>query len=172
VVPADTIHQGRSPFEEPELTESGDFILGLHAHELDNKVDGYVQQFDEKGHPEHRAAKVAAKEFRRAKNDVLETIGVVVKKEKQESTRRRTTEKDKVSALLRENSYGPWLKALDSGLTLLSLWWLMSLRSRFQVCWKSEPFDNMLTRIARLSEPSRAYHFWRLSSRSYESLGP
>jgi hypothetical protein len=130
------VHQGRSPFEAPELTESGEFILGAHAHDLDNQEDGYVQQFDDKGHPENRAAKAAAKEFRRAKNDVLETIGVVVKKEKQESKRRQSTEEKKVAALIRENSYGPWLKLADSGITLLSLWWLISLRSRFQVCLK------------------------------------
>ena len=81
------------------------------------------------------------KEFRRAKNDVLETIGVVVKKEKQESKRRQSTEEKKVAALLRENAYGPWLRAADSGITLLSLWWLMSLRSRFQVCLRSEPLE-------------------------------
>ena len=73
----------------------------------------------------------------RAKNDVLETIGVVEKKEKREIRRRKTTEKEKVAVLLRENTFGPWLKAMDSGFTLLSLWWLMSLRSRFQVCSKS-----------------------------------
>ena len=73
-----------------------------------------------------------------AKNDVLETIGVVVKKEKQESKRRQSTEEKKVAALIRENSYGPWLNAADAGITLLSLWWLMSLQSRFQVCLKGE----------------------------------
>jgi hypothetical protein len=72
-----------------------------------------------------------------AKNDVLETIGVVAKKEKQESKRRQSTEEKKVAALIRENSYGPWFHAVDSGITLLSLWWLMSLQSRFQVCLQS-----------------------------------
>jgi hypothetical protein len=138
VIFTDNVHQGRSPFEEPELTESGEFILGSHAHDLDNQRDGYVQQFGNKGHPENRAAKAATKEFMHAKNDVLETIGVVVKKEKQESKRRQSTEENKVAALLRENSYGPWLKAADYGITYISLWWLKSLRSRFQVCLKSE----------------------------------
>ena len=130
---ADTVDQGRSPFEEPELTDSGDFILGSHAHDLDNQADGYVQQFDEKGHPENKAAKAAAKEFRHAKNEALETIGVVTKKNKRESRQRIRTEKQNVATLVRENLYGPWLKAVEPGFTLLSLWWLMSLRSRFQV---------------------------------------
>lgn len=43
-----------------------------------------------------------------------------------------------MAALLRENSYGPWLRAADFGITYLSLWWLVSLRCRFQVCLRSE----------------------------------
>jgi hypothetical protein len=141
VVFADAVHQGRSPFEEPELTESGEFILGSHAHDLDNRVDGYVQQFDKRGQPKHPTAKAAAKEFRHAENEVMDAMGVVRRKGKQEIKRRKSTEKEKLAALLRENSYGPWFKALDSGITLLSLWWLMSLRSRIQVWRKSQPFD-------------------------------
>jgi hypothetical protein len=122
-------------------------------------VDGYVQQFDKKGQPKNPAAKAAVKEFRHAKNEVMEAMGVVKRKGNQESQRRKSTEKEKLATLLRENSYGPWLKAIDSRVMLLSLWWLMSLRSRFQVWWQSSLLQKMLTGIARHSDPSPAYHF-------------
>jgi hypothetical protein len=139
--------------------ESGEFILGSHAHDLDNQVDGYVQQFDKKGQPKNPAAKAAAKDFRHAKNEVMEAMGVVKRKGNQESKLRKSTEKEKLAALLRENSYGPWLKAMDSGVTLLSLWWLMSLRSRFQVWSQSALLEKMLMKSARHSNPSRTCHF-------------
>jgi hypothetical protein len=115
------------------------------------------------------AAKAAAKEFRRARNDVLKAIGVVQKKEDGEFKRRKTTEREMVATLFRENAYGPWLKAMDSGLTLLSLWWLMSLRSRFQVRFMVKLCERSLTRNARHSDLSRACHSLRSSSPRYDS---
>jgi hypothetical protein len=96
-------------------------------------VDGYVQQFDKRGQPKNPAARDAAKEFRHAKNEVMEAMGVVKRKGIQEIWRRKSADRERLAALLRGNSCGPWLKALDHGLTLLSLCWLMSLQRRFQV---------------------------------------
>lgn len=126
--------QGRSPFDGPELDESGEFILGEHAHEFDNP-DGYVQGFNERGHPENRASRAAARELRRAKNDVLSTVGVVVSKnDLGKPILRKKTEKQKVDNIVRENEYGLALAALDLGLMFGSLWWLMIVRRRIQVC--------------------------------------
>lgn len=119
-------------------------MLGSSAHGLDNQVDGYVQQFDTRGQPKNPAAKAAAKEFRHAKNEVMEAMGVVKRKGIQEIRRRKSADQERLAALLQENSYGPWLKALDSGLALLSLWWLMSLRSRFEV-WEKCILSKMTT---------------------------
>jgi hypothetical protein len=66
-----------------------------------------------------------------------------------------------MDAHLREDSCGQLLKALDSGLTLLSLWWLMSLRSRFQVCEEVSYPKAMLMGVSRHSNPSQLYRFSR-----------
>lgn len=121
---------GRSPYEAPILTESGDFILGQYAHEFDN-TDGYTQQYNERGHPQSRASRAAARELRRAKNDVLSTVGVVYKK----ATPTHSQESDDllVRTVNLENKAGFTLFRINNFLTFCSLWWLSSLRRRVMV---------------------------------------
>jgi hypothetical protein len=123
--------QGRSPYEAPVLSDSGDFILGPYAHEFDN-ADVYTQQYNERGHPEFRASRAAARELRRAKNDVFSTVGVVYKKTKSHS--RPTKDEGEVVKMLRsENEVGFILSSMDNHFMFCSLWWLFSLGMRVQV---------------------------------------
>ncbi len=122
--------QGRSPYEAPILSESGEFVLGPYAHEFDNP-DGYTQQYNERGHPEFRASRAAARELRRAKNDVLSTVGVVYRKAK--PTHSTKNDGDLVKIVHSENEAGFILSSMDNLLMFCSLWWLFSLRMRVQV---------------------------------------
>ena len=131
--------QGRSPYEAPVLSETGDFILGPYAHEFDNTDIGYIQQFNERGHPEFLASRAAARELRRAKNDVLSTVGVVYKKTK--PTRSKKNEGEMIKLATAENETGFFLSGMDNVLMLCSLWWLCSLRMRVQVSGGPTPFS-------------------------------
>lgn len=124
--------QGRSPFEPPLRDENGQFILSAHAQ--DNNSGDYVQLFDEGGHPENPVSNAAARRLRRAQNDVLETVGVVVRKEKmKQDPWQKVANKQKMNLLEEENISGTLFRYLDR-LTLAGCsWWLVSLRRRLTV---------------------------------------
>jgi hypothetical protein len=105
-------------------------ILGQHAHDLDNS-DWYTQQYNERGHPEFRASRAAARELRRAKNDVLSTVGVVYKKSKPHRSRRTESEAVKIADL--ENDVGFVLSSIDGFAMFCTVWWVVSLSRRIQV---------------------------------------
>jgi hypothetical protein len=128
------------------LSESGEFILGPYAHEFDN-TDGYVQQYNERGHPEFRASRVAARELRRAKNDVLSTVGVLYKTTN--TNRSKKNERELVKLVKSENEAGFFLSSIDNLAMFCSLWWLFSLRMRVQVSARKAmiPPDLVLTKI-------------------------
>lgn len=123
---------GRSPFGEPLRDENGDFILGPHAH--DNEASGYRQQFDDRGHPQNPSAKTTARRMRRAQNDVLATVGVVVRKgEERKSKWERLDEKAKQQLIYHENQRGRELKGEDRLFGSLLPWSIISLRRRMMV---------------------------------------
>jgi hypothetical protein len=130
--------QGRSPYEAPVLSGSGEFILGPYAHEFDN-TDGYTQLYNERGHPEFRASRAAARDLRRAKNDVLSTVGVVYKTAK--PTRSRKNDGRLIKMVHSENEVGFILSGLDNLLMFCTLWWLFSLRMRVQVRYPRHMFS-------------------------------
>ena len=124
---------GRSPYEAPELDENGNFILGEYAHEFDNS-DGYVQQFNIRGHPENRQSHAAARELRRAANDVLSTVGVVVSKKNLESLNEpRTDEKQRTEEVINENEYGFVPALTDQVLSAVLPLWMAGMRRRILV---------------------------------------
>jgi hypothetical protein len=91
----------------------------------------YVQQYDERGHPTFPRSKALARDLRRAKNDVLSTMGVVVSGE----TGRPGTSRDRkrVKTITAENDYGLLLVALDHITDFFGSWGVVSLLSRVQV---------------------------------------
>ena len=130
--PLNSLAFGRSPFQPPELDDNGDFILGPHAHDLDNR-DFYVQQFDERGHPKNDASKATIRAMQHAQNAVLETVGVVVRREEaSKSAWQRQSKKRKLEDVLDENSYGFILGEIRPFMLQSSMWWAISLRRRIQ----------------------------------------
>ncbi|ERF68996.1 hypothetical protein EPUS_06683 [Endocarpon pusillum Z07020] len=119
---------GRSPYEAPVLSESGEYILGPYAHEFEN-TDNYTQQYDERGHPENRESRVAARDLRRAKNDVLSTVGVVYKKAE---PRNPKNDGELLRTVQSENEAGFLLSSMDNLFMFCALWWLFSLRMRVE----------------------------------------
>ncbi|KAL2809932.1 hypothetical protein BJX63DRAFT_331828 [Aspergillus granulosus] len=121
---------GRSPYEAPEPaagfsaeppTSTTRRISPLHA-------DGYVQHYDERGHPVNPESKSFGKELRRAKNDILSTMGIVVS----EDANRGRNEQQKIDAIVAENDYGLIMVTLDQISVFLGSWWTTSLTSRIQ----------------------------------------
>lgn len=100
-------------------------------HARNRDADGYVQQYDDRGHPVFPASKALARDLRRAKNDVLSTMGVVVSGE----AGRSSTLKDKkaFNIITSENDYGLAIVALDHAIYFFGSWWIESLRRRIQV---------------------------------------
>jgi len=92
-------------------------------------ADGYVQHYDERGHPVNPESKSFGKELRRAKNDILSTMGIVVS----EDTNRGPNEQEKVDAIVAENDYGLIMVTLDQISVFLGSWWTTSLTGRIQV---------------------------------------
>ena len=92
-------------------------------------ADDYVQQYDDRGHPVNPASKSFGRELRRAKNDVLSTMGIVVSGE----DGNLTSEREKVNLLMTENDYGLAMTTLDQVVTFLGSWWAMSLGGRIRV---------------------------------------
>ncbi|KAF3481651.1 uncharacterized protein GIQ15_04410 [Arthroderma uncinatum] len=102
---------GRSPYEAPELTVNGEAVPQPNQHLANTNADGYVQEYDARGHPINRRSKAEAKQLRKAKNDVLSTMGIVVSGEDLNSA--SVNEQDKIALLAEENDYGLALAAID-----------------------------------------------------------
>ncbi|GAT25612.1 similar to An04g01890 [Aspergillus luchuensis] len=123
---------GRSPYEAPErpassAVNSGNVtqrtVSGLHA-------DGYVQHYDERGHPINPQSKSFGRELRRAKNDILSTMGIVVSEDGNVSG---PSEQQKLDIIAAENDYGLVMATLDQVSIFLGSWWTSSLLGRVQV---------------------------------------
>lgn len=132
--PLNSLALGRSPFQPPELDENGDFILGPHAHDYENKYF-YEQKFDERGHPKNDASRATVRVMQNAQNAVLETVGVVVRREKaSKSAWQRRSEKEKIADTRTENHYGIVLeKSIKPFFMPSTMWWRLCLQNRMQV---------------------------------------
>lgn len=129
--PLNSLAFGRSPFQSPEL-DDGDFVLGPHAHDFENK-DVYMQQFDERGHPKNDMSKATIRAMQHAQNAVLETVGVVVRREEaSKSAWQRQSKKRKMEDIVNENSHGIVMREVGPFLMQSSMWWAISLRRRMQ----------------------------------------
>ncbi|KAK2748292.1 hypothetical protein FQN57_000950, partial [Myotisia sp. PD_48] len=117
---------GRSPCEAPERAA----VERPAEFPVDTNADGYVQEFDDRGHPINRQAKLQAKQLRKAKNDVLSTMGIVVAGDDGGSNGR--AEQDTIKALSEENDYGLIIATTDQIAMFVTSWWSFSLASRIQ----------------------------------------
>ncbi|KAK2882726.1 hypothetical protein FQN49_000038 [Arthroderma sp. PD_2] len=121
---------GRSPYEAPELIVNGAALPQPNRHLANVNADGYVQEYDPRGHPINRRSKAEAKQLRKAKNDVLSTMGIVVSGEELNSA--SVNEQDKIALLADENDYGLALSAIDQLVMFGTSWWTKSLACRIQ----------------------------------------
>ncbi|EEP79933.1 predicted protein [Uncinocarpus reesii 1704] len=92
---------GRSPYDLPEVPSEG--AIPGHSIPSNTNADGYVQQYDDRGHPINPASKTLGKQLRRAKNDILSTMGIVVSGE--DGKAGTPKERKKAELLARENTY-------------------------------------------------------------------
>jgi hypothetical protein len=93
-------------------------------------ADGYVQHYDERGHPVNPESKSFGRELRRAKNDILSTMGIVVS---EEGNAAGPSEQQKIERITAENDYGLIMATLDQISVFLGTWWTSSLTHRIQV---------------------------------------
>ncbi|OAX84454.1 hypothetical protein ACJ72_01178 [Emergomyces africanus] len=120
---------GRSPYEAPETPPQGYVAAERHAEDSVN-ADGYVQEYDARGHPINPSSKALARQLRRAKNDILSTMGIVVSGE--DGTLGISKERQRMNLLSTENDYGLAMATLDQVLMFFSSWWTTSLAARIQ----------------------------------------
>lgn len=125
-----TIHKGRSPYEAPE--DTNDELIGPSQRTVSAlHGDEYAQQYDERGHPVNQESKSLGRDLRRAKNDILSTMGIVVSSKDGKSG--IASEKHNTDMIAAENDYGLIVATLDQALVFLGSWWTTSLIGRIQV---------------------------------------
>lgn len=73
---------------------------------------------------------MAARDLRRAKNDVLSTVGVVYKRAE---PRNPKNDGELLTLVQSENEAGFLLSSMDNLFMFCALWWLFSLRRRVEV---------------------------------------
>ncbi|KNG84125.1 hypothetical protein ANOM_007170 [Aspergillus nomiae NRRL 13137] len=122
---------GRSPYEAPERPADPAVDLGSPTQQRVSPryADGYVQHYDERGHPINPESKSFGRELRRAKNDILSTMGIVVSEDGNASG---LSEQQKIDIIAAENDYGLVMATLDHVSAFLGSWWTSSLTGRIQ----------------------------------------
>ncbi|PGH07695.1 hypothetical protein GX51_01704 [Blastomyces parvus] len=120
---------GRSPYEAPETPPQGRVAAESRAEDSVN-ADGYVQEYDARGHPINPDSKALARQLRRAKNDILSTMGIVVSGE--DGTLGISKERQRMNLLSSENDYGLAMATVDQVVMFFSSWWTTSLAARIQ----------------------------------------
>jgi hypothetical protein len=99
-----------------------------------------MQQYDARGHPVNPESKLLGRELRRAKNDILSTMGVVVSGEDRNAS--SSNEQEKINQITTENDFGLVITTLDQLFVFLGTWWSSSLTGRIQVCLYPETLSS------------------------------
>ena len=119
----------RSPYELPETTTTDPSNPVRRVSNV--YADGYVQQYDARGHPVNPESKALGRELRRAKNDILSTMGIVVSGEDRNAS--SSNEQEKIDQIAAENDFGLVITTLDQLFVFFGTWWSSSLTGRVQV---------------------------------------
>ncbi|GLI77566.1 hypothetical protein PoHVEF18_005857 [Penicillium ochrochloron] len=119
---------GRSPYELPETTSTDPSSTARRVSSV--WADGYVQQYDARGHPINPESKALGRELRRAKNDILSTMGIVVSGEDRNAS--PSDEQQKINQIAAENDFGLVITTLDQLFVFFGTWWSSSLTGRVQ----------------------------------------
>jgi hypothetical protein len=121
--------KGRSPYELPE---NATVDPSNPVRRVSNVYsDRYMQQYDARGHPVNPESKVLGRELRRAKNDILSTMGIVVSGEDRNTS--PSDEQQKINQIATENDFGLVITTLDQLFVFFGTWWSSSLTGRIQV---------------------------------------
>ncbi|KAJ5320259.1 hypothetical protein N7508_000542 [Penicillium antarcticum] len=119
---------GRSPYEAPDTAAVDPSnpvrrVSSVHA-------DSYMQQYDARGHPVNPESRSLGREFRRAKNDILSTMGIVVSGEDRNTS--IPNEQQKINQIASENDFGLVITTLDQLFVFFGTWWTLSFTGRVQ----------------------------------------
>ncbi|PKX93051.1 uncharacterized protein P174DRAFT_442912 [Aspergillus novofumigatus IBT 16806] len=114
---------------EPPADAAADASGRVHRRASAVHADGYVQHYDERGHPINPDSKSFGRELRRAKNDILSTMGIVVSEDRNAGS---PNEQQKIDTIAAENDYGLIMATFDQVAVFLSSWWTSSLTGRIQ----------------------------------------
>jgi hypothetical protein len=90
-----------------------------------------MQQYDARGHPVNPESRSLGREFRRAKNDILSTMGIVVSGEDRNTS--IPNEQQKINQIASENDFGLVITTLDQLFVFFGTWWTSSFTGRVQV---------------------------------------
>lgn len=90
-----------------------------------------MQQYDSRGHPVNPESKNLGRELRKAKNDILSTMGIVVSGDDSNAT--SSNEQQRISQITAENDFGLVITTTDQLLIFFGSWWTSSLVGRIQV---------------------------------------
>ncbi|OQE27754.1 hypothetical protein PENSTE_c004G03216 [Penicillium steckii] len=119
---------GRSPYEPPEtatVDPASPVRRVSHIHS-----DNYMQQYDSRGHPVNPESKNLGRELRKAKNDILSTMGIVVSGDDHNAS--SSNEQQRISQITAENDFGLVITTTDQLLIFFGSWWTSSLVGRIQ----------------------------------------
>ncbi|KAF7175738.1 hypothetical protein CNMCM7691_009745 [Aspergillus felis] len=153
------VKQGRSPYEAPDppVGPAADASGRVHRRVSAVHADGYVQHYDERGHPINPDSKSFGRELRRAKNDILSTMGIVVSEDRNAGA---PNEQQKIDMIAAENDYGLIMATFDQVAVFLSSWWTSSLTGRIQAfkSYTNVPLLGIISR-ERSSMGIMGFHF-------------
>lgn len=100
-----------------------------------------MQEYDVRGHPVNPESRILGKAIRRAKNDILSTMGIVVSREDRNAG--IPNEQQKLNQIASENDFGLVITTIDQLFIFFGTWWTSSLTGRVQVIG-SEPFSILI----------------------------
>jgi hypothetical protein len=89
-----------------------------------------MQQYDTRGHPVNPESKSLGKGLRRAKNDILSTMGIVVNGDRNSGM---PNEQQEINQIASENDFGLVITTLDQLFIFFGTWWTSSVTGRVQV---------------------------------------
>lgn len=132
--------QGRSPYEHPEASSASSVDPSGPVRRVSNiHADSYMQQYDSRGHPVNPESKALGRELRRAKNDILSTMGIVVSGEDRNSN--SPEDQETITQIAAENDFGLVITTLDQLLVFFGTWWSSSFTGRIHVSANSMLVD-------------------------------
>ena len=107
--------------------------MGPHTHDDDAK--GYVQQFNDKGHPANKVTDAQIRRLRRAQNEVLKVAGVVKSKHDDVGPDhwKEMPNEEREDTMKEENELMRLVRPFDNLILDLVTSWIYAFRSRLVV---------------------------------------